>query len=226
MNNCIDDLIIKGSGNSAGGNYKTVNIKGNGNIDGDIECNIMKIEGGCNIQGNLKAETVEIKGNTTIKGSCKATDIDIQGYVDFGDDVTVEDIIAKGRININGNFNVEKFHIEGAFKIRGLLNAGELELNLHGPSDVREIGGEKIKVKRETRFIFPRIEKMITSLGFNTCLISDIIEGDEIYLEYTKAKIIRGNNIELGPGCEIELVEYKKSYKQDEKAVVTTYKKV
>ena len=39
MNNCIDDLIIKGSGNSAGGNFKTVIIKGNGNIDGDIECN-------------------------------------------------------------------------------------------------------------------------------------------------------------------------------------------
>ena len=30
---------------------------------------------------------------------------------------------------------LEKFHIEGAFKIRGLLNAGELELNLHGPSE-------------------------------------------------------------------------------------------
>ena len=67
---------------------------------------------------------------------------------------------------------------------------------------------------------------MITPLGFNTCLITDIIEGDEIYLEYTKAKIIRGNNVELGPGCEIELIEYKNSYKQDETAIVSTYKKM
>ena len=79
--------------------------------------------------------------------------------------------------------------MEGAFKIRGLLNAGKLELKLHGPSEAREIGGEKITVKREGRFIFPRIEKMITPFGFNTCLISDVIEGDEIYLEYTTAKI-------------------------------------
>ena len=226
MNNCIDDLIIKGSGNSAGGNFKNVNIKGNGKIDGDIECNIMKIEGGCTVYGNLKAETVEIKGNCTIKGSCQSTDIEIEGSANFGDDVTAEDINAKGRININGNFNAEKFHMEGAFQIRGLLNAGELELKLHGPSEVREIGGEKINIKREGRLIFPRIEKMITTLGFNTCLLTDEIEGDEIYLEYTKAKIIRGNNIELGPGCEIELIEYKDSYKQDEKAVVNNYKKM
>ncbi len=226
MNNCIDDLIIKGSRNSAGGNFKTVNIKGNGKIDGDIECNIMKIEGGCTVYGNLTAKTVEIKGSSTIKGSCHSTDIDIQGSADFGDDVSAEEINAKGRININGNFNAEKFNMEGAFKIRGLLNAGELELKLHGPSEAREIGGENLTIKREGRLIFKRIEKMITTLGFNTCLITDVIEGDEIYLEYTKAKIIRGNNIELGPGCEIELIEYKNSYKQDEKAVVNNYKKI
>jgi cytoskeletal protein CcmA (bactofilin family) len=43
--------------------------------------------------------------------------------------------------------------MEGAFKIRGLLNAGKLELKLHGPSEAREIGGEKITVKREGLFL-------------------------------------------------------------------------
>lgn len=226
MKNCTDDLIINGSGNSAGGNFKTVNIKGNGKIDGNIECNIINIEGRGNVYGNLKANAVQIKGSSTIKGICQATDMEVQGSVDFGDDVSIGDINAKGRININGNFDAEKFHMEGAFKIRGLVNAGELELNLHGPSEAREIGGEKITVKREGRFIFPRIDKMIKTFGFNTCLISDVIEGDEIYLEYTTAKIIRGNNIELGPGCEIELIEYKNSYKPDEKSVVTKSKKM
>ena len=226
MNNCIDDLIIEGSGNSAGGNFKTVNIKGNGKINGNIECNNMKVEGGCTVNGNLIAKTVTIKGSSTVKGTCQASDIDIQGSADFNDDVSVGDITAKGRININGNFDAEKFHMEGAFKIRGLLNSGELELKLHGPSEAREIGGENITVKREARFIFKRLEKLITPYGFNTCLVTDVIEGDEIYLEYTKAKIIRGNNIELGPGCEIELIEYKNSYKHDEKAVVNNSKKM
>ncbi len=224
--NGIEDLTIEGSGCTAGGNYKTVIIKGNGKIDGDIECISMKIEGSCEIRGNLKAESVDIKGNSIIKGSLESKSIDIQGFGDFGGDVSVGDFTTHGRININGNCNAEKFQIKGAFKIRGLLNSGELELNLHGPSETREIGGEKITVKRESRFIFPRLEKMIQPLGYNTCLITDIIEGDEIYLEYTKAKTIRGNNVEIGKGCEIELIEYKNTYKQDETAIISTNKKI
>ena len=39
--------------------------------------------------------------------------------------------------------------------------------------------------------------------GFNTGLTTDVIEDDEIYLEYTKSKIVRGKDIELGPGCDM-----------------------
>ena len=68
--------------------------------------------------------------------------------------------------------------------------------------------------------------KKIIPSEFNTGLTTDVIEGDDIYLEYTKAKIVRGKDIELGQGCEIGLIEYKDSYKQDEKAVVNNYKKM
>lgn len=46
---------------------------------------------------------------------------------------------------------------------------------------------------------------------FNTRrgLRCSIIEGDDIYLEDTRSKIVRGNNVTIGRGCEIELVEYK-----------------
>jgi hypothetical protein len=53
-----------------------------------------------------------------------------------------------------------------------------------------------------------------------------IIEGDDIYLENTHAKVVRGNNIEIGPGCEIKLVEYKYSFKKDEMAEVGTHKNI
>jgi cytoskeletal protein CcmA (bactofilin family) len=62
--------------------------------------------------------------------------------------------------------------------------------------------------------------------GRNKELTADIIEGDDVYLENTQAKVVRGNNIELGPDCEIELVEYKDSFKQDEKADVGTHTKI
>ena len=57
-------------------------------------------------------------------------------------------------------------------------------------------------------------------------LTADIIEGDDIYLENTHAKVVRGNNITLGSGCEIELVEYKNDFKQDKEAEIGTHRKI
>jgi len=62
---------------------------------------------------------------------------------------------------------------------------------------------------------------MIMPGGHNELKV-DIIEGDDVYLENTIAKIVRGDNINLGPGCKIELVEYKNNFKQDKAAEVGT----
>ena len=58
--------------------------------------------------------------------------------------------------------------------------------------------------------------------GGHSELVTDLIEGDDIYLENTHAKVARGNNITLGPGCEIGIVEYKNDFKQDKAAEVGT----
>lgn len=222
----IMDLEIKGSGGSSGGNYKNVIIKGEGKIDGDLNCVSLEIQGRCEVKGNLKAESVKVLGHHSVKGNLEAEKIEIQGETDVGEDLSVENAVIRGMIQVNGNCNAETFAMEGAFTIRGLLNTGELDLDLHGPSEAREIGGEKITVKRKDKPRFTRLKKMITPLGFSTCLTTDVIEGDEIYLEYTTAKIVRGNDVELGLGCEIKMVEYKDDFKQDHKAEVKTIKQV
>jgi cytoskeletal protein CcmA (bactofilin family) len=67
---------------------------------------------------------------------------------------------------------------------------------------------------------------MIKLVSDNKILTSNIIEGDLIYLENTNAKIVRGKNVTIGAGCKIELVEYKESFKKDEKSVVDKYNKI
>jgi len=49
---------------------------------------------------------------------------------------------------------------------------------------------------------------------------------DEIYLENTHAKIVKGDNIKIGSECKIELVEHKESFKKDDKSEVITFKKI
>ena len=67
---------------------------------------------------------------------------------------------------------------------------------------------------------------MIKPVCSNKILTADIIEGDLIYLENTNAKIVRGNNVTIGTGCKIELVEYKESFKKDEKSIVDKNNKI
>jgi hypothetical protein len=39
-------------------------------------------------------------------------------------------------------------------------------------------------------------------------LEADLIEGNNISIEYTEVKTVRGNNILIGDNCRVDLVEY------------------
>jgi cytoskeletal protein CcmA (bactofilin family) len=220
------DLKIYGQGSSAGGKYNKVSIMGEGKIAGDVDCLNIKIYGEGEILGNLKVnDGIDVKGHANIKGDLEGEKLKIQGDVQvYGASVEKAEIM--GNITTKNDFNAEKFKLEGGFNIGSLLNADEIEISLYWPCKAREIGGSKIKVKKDSKLSFLGLKNMIKPNECSKELIADIIEGDNLYLEYTKARVVRGNNIELGPGCEIELVEYKNDFKQDEKTKVTTYKEI
>ena len=48
----------------------------------------------------------------------------------------------------------------------------------------------------------------------------------EVYLEYTKAKVVRGNMVTIGKGCEIELVEYHDRFEKSDKSSVIKNKRI
>ena len=58
------------------------------------------------------------------------------------------------------------------------------------------------------------------------CLTADFIEGDGVRLERTTARAVRGNTVVIGPGCEIELVEYTGEHSASPEAKVKTVRKV
>lgn len=222
MEERIGDLKINGQSSSAGGNYNAVIINGEGRIEGDLDCIKLKINGQCDINGNVKAKSVEVYGSNSIKGNLEAERAKIHGTADVNGNLSVNKAEIHGSIDVDGDCNAEIFNIAGTFAIEGLLNAGELKLSLYGASRAREIGGEKITVKRKGKYDLLGLKSRIMP---SKELTVDTIEGDDIYLENTQAKVVRGNNIEIGPGCEIELVEYKNGFKQDENAEVETHKK-
>lgn len=232
-NRLRNNLKITGEGTASGGFYNNVVVTGNADINGDFDCIDFRILGECNVNGNLKSKTGKTTGEVKIKGNLESEEFKISGNSDIQGDVAVKKLKIQGAANIEGNIsseevnlfgevkvegdcNAEAFISKGAFTIGGLLNAGELNIVLYSKSKVTEIGGEKITVKKA---IASKIKKIIKSLFlpsdfFDGKLYTESIEGDDIYLEDTKAKVVRGNNVTIGQGCDIELVEYRNSFEQ------------
>ncbi|MFD2368500.1 polymer-forming cytoskeletal protein [Brevibacillus sp. GCM10020057] len=221
------DLIIHGSVNASGGVYREVNVHGFGKIKGDVECRELHCAGHVSIDGDVQADNVKVEGNATVRGALKSASMEVYGQLDVNGEVAFsqlrvegnarvhgglagEEIQVRGFLKSSGDCEAELFKAKGAFSIGGLLNAGRIEIYLHGGCEAREIGGEHIEVRKAGNSTLNKIMKHI----FNNTLSAGSVEGDEIYLEYTRAKVVRGNNIEIGPGCEIDLVEYTGEFRQ------------
>ncbi|WP_124726871.1 polymer-forming cytoskeletal protein [Staphylospora marina] len=239
-----NDLLISGSMSTAGGTFGQVKISGHATVKGDLQCNDFKVNGNADVSGGVRATDAVIRGNfmadgdfrasslqlhghADIKGDCHADRILLRGMTKIGKSLTGEEMEIKGTVHVKENCEAEVFNIQGSFEIGGLLNAGKIDITLFGGAKVKEIGGETITVNRET--ITSKIARLIKSLfsfSMNHTLTADVIEGDDIRLEYTTASVVRGNHVKIGPGCEIGLVEYKNSLDVSPEATVKERKKI
>lgn len=238
MEEKLSDIKVSGSGKIGGGKYNEVKISGSAKIQGDIDCSYYKCSGSSTANGNVKAKIVGISGSTKIEGNLEteqitvsgsshilgnviAKKVKISGSSEIGGNLHAEDIQISGSTSINGDCEAENFYAKGSFNIGGLLNAGNIEIEMYGRCRVKEIGGESIKVKLGTAHLFSR---MINFFSNAERLVTGVIEGDDIYLENTDAKMVRGNNVTIGPNCNIETVEYRNKVNINENSEIVCKK--
>jgi cytoskeletal protein CcmA (bactofilin family) len=227
-------LILSGSSETGGGSFSKVEINGSGKITGDVHCESLEcngsakvygnitsehtlIRGSMNIQGDLTSDKIEVQGSADVSGQAAFRDMEIKGQAKVDQSLKGDHILLEGMIEVKGDCEVESADLKGAFTIGGLLNSDRVNIELHWKSKVKEIGGETITVKRSGPSIL-NLDKFIKT--WSKELHAELIEGDTINLEYTKAKVVRGNKVEIGPGCQIELVEYGNDLQVSEKAKV------
>jgi cytoskeletal protein CcmA (bactofilin family) len=238
------DLKIAGSATASGGSYNNVVISGQGTINGDFDCIDLKISGASNLDGNVNAKSGKVVGTATVTGDLKSDDFKIGGLLHVrgsvrakamkvegaavvGNSMSTETLEIKGGLKVKNDCNAESFVSKGTFTIGGLLSGDTVTIDLYAPCRAKEIGGGKIVVRKGNIPHLVRIVKSIlSSLDLENGLVAESIEGDDIYLEETKAKAVRGNNIVIGEGCEIGLVEYKSKFEQTGNAKVKENKKV
>lgn len=224
------NLIINGSGSYSGGIYDKVVIRGEGTIVNDIEGSIFKTYGTSEMSANVKANSMRVFGETeiegtlssnkclvmgtmSVKGKSKINECKIRGMFDAGSHLNGIKADIKGSIAVDGDVEFDTFYSIGSFEVKGLLSADSITIKLRNcRSTAEEIGGGKITVKRKAfRIPFVNDEGSLTA---------KVIEGDQIYLENTEAKIVRGNTVKIGPGCTIGQVEYSDDFSQDPDSTV------
>ncbi|MBA4603606.1 polymer-forming cytoskeletal protein [Thermoactinomyces mirandus] len=239
MTDSKSDLLINGYGSFSGGEYQVVRINGLGKVKGDIHCVQFTTNGDSLIEGNVQSESLRVTGSSTVEGKLKTRETKVNGQLTTEAQMDTKDISINGSAVIKGKLSADQADIRGAitveedleaeavsikgvFNIKGLLNAGKVHIELLGNAKAKEIGGEKIVVKKSGI----ALNKLLKSFFADKSLSVDVIEGDEIELEYTRAKIVRGKNVKIGPGCKVDLVEYQDSYDADSEAEVKEEKQV
>ncbi|MCX7750711.1 MAG: hypothetical protein N2320_04070 [Candidatus Bipolaricaulota bacterium] len=224
------NIAISGAGRIEGGRYGTVKIAGSGKVAGDLEAEEFRSSGSAKVEGDLKAGRFESAGSFRCEGSAEIGEGEAAGSFRVKGLVRTQELKlagsaaaqgirggylrATGSLAVAENVEVERFWMTGVFGIGGLLSADRVEVELEGPSRAREIGGEKISVRASPRglgsfFIFAL--RLVFDKEPVQKLVVDTVEGDEVELEATEARLVRGGKVKVGLGCRIGRVEYSES---------------
>ncbi|BBH23028.1 hypothetical protein Back11_43730 [Paenibacillus baekrokdamisoli] len=218
------NLIISGLGSSNGGTVRLAKIEGIGRVDGDIICNDFILNGKADVHGSIKASTTDIKGTAAVKGNLHSDRLHIHGKVTIEGDLIGENIQLNGMVSVKGKCETEKFNMCGRLQM-GVLNAGNIQITLQGNSNIAEIGGEHIQIRKQPGIDFAKWLKVL-SIPLGNKLTAKIIEGDNVCVEYTTAEVVRGTNVTIGSGCEIGLVEYKAKFLQEKGSKVNRLEQI
>ncbi|PFA63293.1 cell shape determination protein CcmA [Bacillus sp. AFS015802] len=221
----FDEVKISGSGKIAGDvDCREMKISGSGTVAGNVKSGLIKTSGSSTIEGDTKAETITTSGSSKYDGSVMASEMNISGSSKVTRDLIVEkfkisgsckiggkiqggSIKASGSLRVDQDCEVETFSSSGSVHIDGLLNADKVHIEINHESSIKEIGGEKISVTHHSsNGLIKQVVNFL--LQKEDYLFSDLIEGDEVYLENTKAKLVRGKNVVIREHCVIDTVEY------------------
>ncbi|MFC5469979.1 bactofilin [Cohnella suwonensis] len=209
------DLKMVGETTSAGGMFRNVRLVGESVMDGDVDCLKMGVTGELEVKGSLKAEELKATGECEIGGKLVAATVRGRGELKIGGSILSEHIKYTGNIQAGGDCEAGVLELEGAFAVAGLVSGEKVDVKLFGPCVAKEVGGASVKIKRSGA------SKLVNMFRpGNASLKAEQIEGDTLELEHTKASVVRGQRVTIGPGCEIGLVEYKDSLTVHKSSVV------
>lgn len=203
-----------------------VHVSGAFSNRGTLSAKEFHVSGSAKNKGRLDSDEIKVSGSFKVDGDCISKEkISVSGGFKCGGALHGAEVKISGGLKISGDFEAENAYITGGIFCGGLINAENLRIELSNSygSKAESIGGSKIIIEnyRERGII----EKLFgrNKFGFD---VSESIEGDEIIIERTNAKTVTGRYVEIGEGCNIDLVQYSENIKISPKAKVGRCEKI
>jgi cytoskeletal protein CcmA (bactofilin family) len=212
---------VKVAGNVSSDKFR---VSGSTRIDGNVSAGEFRASGSASVLGNLDAKDVHASGSIKAEGAITVeSELRVSGSASFGGPIRARSVRASGSLKAMKGIECESLTLAGAFDVDGLINAGSADIDLAGQSRLDEIGGERITVRRRGVLSVLGIQLPFGLGGF---LTANVIEATAVSLESTRAKVVRGAEVSIGSGCEIDRVEYSKTLDVAEDAIVREKVKV
>lgn len=190
-----------------------VTITGSGVVRGDLKAEVLKVAGSGVVRGHLSAERVTVAGALSVENGVRAETVKVAGELSSGGGVECSTLKIAGALETKGDVKAERFSIAGGITCRNLefergtvagflkceeMKGDSLEWKLGRTiSEIRSIQVKHLHIRPRGRLFRGRLN-------------AEKIEGEYIYLHSVKAHMVRGEDVEIGPGCVIDLVEAKK----------------
>lgn len=171
---------MTGTGSASGGIYQNVRLVGEGSVDGHLECQKFRAIGTFQCKGDVHAKRLRVMGTVDVNGAL------------YGGRTRVT-----GELSTTGDCSADVLEVRGTLRVDGLVNAERIDIRLYGPARCTDIGGSVIRIRPSMKF-----------RAGDKGLSAETIEGDEIHLRDARVQVVRGKRVWIGPGCEIERVEY------------------
>lgn len=233
----LQSLKIDGMGKFTGGEFNQVNISGTGTFTSDVKCNTMNVSGMGSTRGNLDCKQCKVSGTAKVEGTMKSQETEVsgtlkvikelqadqlrvKGVVKTEDSLSVKTLDCSGMIHAAKDVNGENITVDGMLNVGGLLNCESLTMKLAGTSTISEIGASTIRVEEGYGNVVNFFSMFVPKKFKYSKLVVTVIEGDDIEIANTQAKIVRGANIKIGPNCIIDTVEYGASVTVDASSTV------
>jgi len=213
-----------------------IKTAGSCRVKGEVRAEELRTTGSCAIDGAVSVDTFKCSGSQRVDDSVNAGYVKISGSIRASGNLETDKFVSEGSFKVEGLLSGDEIaiHLGGncqAEEIGGErievrsgacrsfhLNEGSEHADRRtwdDPWTSREKShGIDVDLRTMTREMSKLGSKLgnlglsMTGIGSHGTLRADAIEGDEIYLESTKAKLVRGKRILIGPGCEIDRVEY------------------